>query len=190
MCLYSRRSCLHDHTFSQVITCNAIRYSNNTVRSDCLGPSGCYLSMKQTGIDTGQCNFDLSIAEYCSRRDCFGECWLRFVLKFINGCLNFGLKIRREYFNALSSTADDLFCQIMCGQGFVHTGRVSINQHRQIQSGNHCPGILVSVNQIVGLIERCAAPQIHQDQYLFGIIKTGNRILHLLAQIIRSVAGL
>ncbi len=80
--LHSGRRGLHDHGLAQVIVRDGVGHDVDAIVIGHLGPRGCHLTVEQTGIDTGEHELDVAVAEDRAlgdgtlmggrRRDCRG----------------------------------------------------------------------------------------------------------------------
>lgn len=63
MGLNSGRRGLHDHGLAQVIVRDGVGHDDDAIGVGHLGPRGCHLTVEQTGIDTGEHELDVAVAE-------------------------------------------------------------------------------------------------------------------------------
>ena len=55
-------------------------------------------------------------------------------------------------------------CSVLC----VKALRICLDEHRQVDTGDDCPGI-VALDEPADLVERRAAPQINEEEYLLQL---------------------
>ena len=163
-----------------------VRYNDDAVRSDCLGPVCCDLSMKKTGVNTGMFDLDVSVAENCSRRNC--ACRSVSCCDCCFSCI-FRFEVLRIDLDAVSCVSKDACCQFMRSLAVITVG-ICGNKHRSVKACYDCPFVLMSVNDEVGLVERRAAPQVDKDQNVIRVFECGYSIQHLSSEIVRALAWL
>ena len=184
MGLNSGRRGLHDHGLAQVIVRDGVGHDDDAIGVGHLGPRGCHLTVEQTGIDTGEHELDVAVAEDRAlgdgtlmggrRRDCRGLGLHR-------------LERLRLDANAGAGLGNDVLGDIVGRLGCVEASGVHLDEHRQVHAGQDRPTGM-GVEQTADLVEGRAAPQIDEEQDVLGIVEGSDRLFHLLAEVVRTHA--
>ena len=153
MRLYPWRSRLGNQTLAQFILGYSVRYNDNTIWLNALGPSSCYLTMKQTGIYASQYIFDMTVSQNSSRWNCPCRC-----SSSSSSLYRCWFQRLRHYANSLSGWSNNVLGNFVSWHILVtHALTQSTNQHWQAQACYNCPLVLMPFQYGTGLIERSAS---------------------------------